>query len=295
MLDYHKAFLQGGIHHRIGQQANSGWIGTHGHASNWKHQGFLWSSQQGEQIIRDAYKGYTLTPPNPVPDANGNITQADHIAHNAALIENVVEFYLLNQFRAALPVDLRRVINLQPMHTLDLDTAVHLDTIELHSKDEARGTTQIQAVQQEEEEDGVEAVTKNRQKKFFPQNQQNRGQQNVRISGHRTTTEIIKINSNGGTTIQATTPTGTRWHAFSAGSKATDKRNAGRGSILTSHVWTSVANLSGRKSAQLTMVLRSRPSWTRIFSTEFDGTPTLSSHNHSSAYYEFVCCFNSDL
>jgi hypothetical protein len=107
-------------------------------------------------------------------------------------------------------VDLRRVINLQPMHTLDLDTAVHLDTIELHSKDEARGTTQIQAVQQEEEEDGVEAVTKNRQKKFFPQNQQNRGQQNVRISGHRTTTEIIKINSNGGTTIQATTPTGTR-------------------------------------------------------------------------------------
>jgi hypothetical protein len=69
------------------------------------------------------------------------------------------------------------VINLQPMHTLDLDTAVRLAMIELHSKDEARGTTSIQAVQQDEEEDGVEAVAQNCQKKFFPQNQQNRGQQ----------------------------------------------------------------------------------------------------------------------
>jgi hypothetical protein len=88
------------------------------------------------------------------------------------------KFYLLNQFWAALPVDLRRVINLQPMHTLDLDTAVHLATVELCSKDEARGTTHIQAVQPDEEEDGVDAVAQNRQKKFFPQNQQNRGQQN---------------------------------------------------------------------------------------------------------------------
>jgi hypothetical protein len=78
----------------------------------------------------------------------------------------VVEFYLLNQFRAALPPDLRRVINLQPMHTLDLDTAVRLATIELRSKHEARGTSRIQAVQQEEDEDNVEAVTQNQQKKF---------------------------------------------------------------------------------------------------------------------------------
>jgi len=79
-------------------------------------------------IILDAYHGYTITPPNPVPDANGNpvpdvngnITYTDHLAHNRALVDNVVEFYLLNQFWAALPPDLRRVINLQPMHTLDL-------------------------------------------------------------------------------------------------------------------------------------------------------------------------------
>jgi hypothetical protein len=96
-------------------------------------------------------------------------------AHNAALVENVVEFYLLNQFQAALPVDLRRVINLQ---TLDLDTAIRLATIELRSKDEARGNSSIQAVQQDEEEEDITAVTQNCQKKFFPHNQQNRGQQN---------------------------------------------------------------------------------------------------------------------
>jgi len=107
-------------------------------------------------ILLDAYKGYTLTPPEPVLDAHGNISLADHRAHNVALVENVIEFYLLNQFRAMLPVDLRRVINLQPMHTLDLDTAVRLATIELRSKDEARGTLRIQAVQQEEEEDSVD-------------------------------------------------------------------------------------------------------------------------------------------
>jgi hypothetical protein len=129
-------------------------------------------------IILDAYKGYTLTPPEAVLDANANISLVAHRAHNVALVENVVEFYLLNQFWAALPVDLRRVIKLQRMHTLDLDTAVCLATIELCSKDEARGTSQIQAVQQDEEVDGVDAVTQNCQKKFFPQNQQNKGQQN---------------------------------------------------------------------------------------------------------------------
>jgi hypothetical protein len=126
-------------------------------------------------VILDAYQGYTLAPQDPVPDANGNIvmTQADHQNYRKALMENVVEFYILNQFRGALLPDLRRVINLQPMHTLDLDTAVRLATIELRSKEEARGTSKIQAVQQEEEGDNVEAVTQNRQKKFTPSKQQN--------------------------------------------------------------------------------------------------------------------------
>jgi hypothetical protein len=130
-------------------------------------------------IILDAYQGYMLAPQDPVPDANGNITMtlADHQAYKKALVENVVEFYILSQFRAALLPDLRRVINLKPMHTLDLDMAVRLATIELRSKDEAKGASKIQAVQQEEEDDNVEAVTQNCQKKFYPQPQQNRGQE----------------------------------------------------------------------------------------------------------------------
>jgi hypothetical protein len=65
-------------------------------------------------IILDAYQGYTLAPQDPVPDANGNITMtwADHQTYKKALVENVVEFFILNQFQAGLLLDLRRVINL---------------------------------------------------------------------------------------------------------------------------------------------------------------------------------------
>ncbi len=115
-------------------------------------------------IILDAYQGYTLTPQDPVADGAGNITMTlnDFNAYKKALVENVVEFYILNQFQAALLPDLRWVINLQPMHSLDLDTAVRLATIELQSKDEARSGARINPVQQlEEEEDVVEGVTQN--------------------------------------------------------------------------------------------------------------------------------------
>jgi hypothetical protein len=66
-------------------------------------------------------------------------------------------------------VDLHRVINLQLMPTLDLDTAVRLATIELSSKAKAKSIPRVQAVQQEEEDEGVKAVTQNQpycQKKF---------------------------------------------------------------------------------------------------------------------------------
>jgi hypothetical protein len=104
-------------------------------------------------IILDTYKSYTIMPPEPATDGNGNISLAAMRAHYAACNENKGEFYLLNQFRVALPVDLRWVINLQPMQTLDLDTAVRLATIEICSKDEAKAAPRIQAVQQQEEED----------------------------------------------------------------------------------------------------------------------------------------------
>jgi hypothetical protein len=62
-------------------------------------------------IILDKYRSYTITPPEPIPDANGNVSLVAMRAHNEALVENIGEFYLLNQFRAALPY-ICRVINL---------------------------------------------------------------------------------------------------------------------------------------------------------------------------------------
>jgi hypothetical protein len=129
-------------------------------------------------VIMEAYQSYTLTPADPPLDAAGNISNADFQTYKQALIKNVSQFYLLNQFRAALLPDLCRVINLQPIQTLDLDTAVRLATIELRSKEEAKSGPKINPVQQpEEEEDAVEAVAQPCQKKFFPQGQQNRNQQ----------------------------------------------------------------------------------------------------------------------
>ena len=132
------------------------------------------------KVIKDAYDSYTIKPAAPVPDNNGNITMplANFQAYQKALIDNVMEFNILNQFRAALLPELRRVINLQPIETLDLDTAVRLATIELRSRDESKGSSKIQAVQQDEQDDNVEAITQNRQQRFAPSNQQSRGQQN---------------------------------------------------------------------------------------------------------------------
>ena len=119
-------------------------------------------------VILDTYQSYMLTPPDLAIDATGNhvITPADSQAYKQAMVENVVEFYIQNQFRAALLPDLRRVIHLQPMHTLDLDMAVRLATIELRSKDEAKGSSKIQAVQQEDEVHNIEAISQNRQRGF---------------------------------------------------------------------------------------------------------------------------------
>ncbi len=67
------------------------------------------------------------------------------------------EFYLLNLFRAGLPTELKRVINLQSLNDLDLYNAVKLATIESLSREEAKSSSQIFAVD-DETEDAVDAV-----------------------------------------------------------------------------------------------------------------------------------------
>ncbi len=115
----------------------------------------------------------------------------------------------------------------------------------------------------------------------------------IKITTRKTT--IYTITSNNGGRIWATTPTGTKWLASSNRNKVINRRIAERGSTPTSPAWTWAVNLFGLKLTLQRMVPQSKPSRTRIFNSELDGTPTLSSCRLSSNYYEFVCCFYCDL
>ncbi len=166
-------------------------------------------------VILDAYQGYTLTPQDLVADGAGNITMTlnDFNAYKKALVENVVEFYILNRFRAALLPDLRQVINLQPMHLLDLDTAVRLATIELRSKDEARSGVPglIPSNNPKKRKMLWKLSPKTDRRNFTPRLSKTEANNNVKIPDLSNKTTIIATTSNnGGQTIRATTPTETR-------------------------------------------------------------------------------------
>ncbi len=75
---------------------------------------------------------------------------------------NLAKFFLLNHFRAGLPTELRRVLNLQNQDELRLYVAVKLATIEARSCEEAKCASKVYAteVAMEEAEDAqmIEAV-----------------------------------------------------------------------------------------------------------------------------------------
>jgi hypothetical protein len=163
-------------------------------------------------IILYAYKSYTLLPSEPALDAHGNISLAEMRAHYTARDENLGQFYLLNHFWAVLPVDLCRVINLQLMPTLDLDTAVRLATIELSSKEEARSTPRVHAVQPKEEDEGHKGSPKTRPTvhRGSSNNHSKTDQPRiVKTFAIKITTKATKTNHPGDPTTPATTPTRT--------------------------------------------------------------------------------------
>jgi hypothetical protein len=92
-------------------------------------------------------------------DNVNKINIAEMHRYIAARDEALGQFYLLNQFRAALPMDLHQVINLRPMEMLNLFTVVGLATIEACSKEEAKAVSRVQDVQAEDEDDCMEAIT----------------------------------------------------------------------------------------------------------------------------------------
>jgi len=67
-------------------------------------------------IIMEGKCQYTLLPPKPVVQANGFLDTAEVDAYYDIRDKAIGEFYLLNLFRAGLPTELKRVINLQSLN-----------------------------------------------------------------------------------------------------------------------------------------------------------------------------------
>jgi hypothetical protein len=131
-------------------------------------------------IIMEGKCHYTLLPPKPVVQANGFLDTAEVDAYYDIRDKAIGEFYLLNLFRAGLPTELKRVINLQSLNELDLYNAVKLATIESLSREEAKTSSHVFAIE-DDTEDAVDAVNYRPQKSS---NQASRGQ-NRNFRGNR--------------------------------------------------------------------------------------------------------------
>jgi len=113
-------------------------------------------------IIMEAYESYTVLPAEPV--LTGKI-QADTDAMRAHVRQrdlNLAKFFLLNNFRARLPTELRRVLNLQNEDELRLNAAVKLATIEARSREEAKCNNMVYDTEvSAEDEPQIEALSQN--------------------------------------------------------------------------------------------------------------------------------------
>jgi hypothetical protein len=137
-------------------------------------------------IIMEAYDSYTVLPVEPVLTGNIQNDTAAMRAHVRASNINLAKFFLLNHFRAGLPTELRRVLNLQNEDELRLNAAVKLATIEARSREEARCNNKVYATEvvQENQEPQIEAIRQNWRPSNSNQNNQyrpqNRNQQQQR-------------------------------------------------------------------------------------------------------------------
>ncbi len=126
-------------------------------------------------IIMEANDSYTVLPVEPVLTVNVQVDTAAMRAHIRLRDINLAKFFLLNHFRAGLPTELCRVLNLQNEDELRLNVAVKLATIESRSREEAKCTSKVYATEiaaDNNEENQIEAVRQN-----FRPNNSNRPQQ----------------------------------------------------------------------------------------------------------------------
>jgi hypothetical protein len=109
------------------------------------------------KIIMEGKCSYSLLPAKPVPQANGFLDTDEVEAYYKINDEAIGEFYLLNFFRSGLPTELKRVLNLQALNNLELYMSVKLATIKSRSREEAKSSSRIYAVE-DDQEDAIDAI-----------------------------------------------------------------------------------------------------------------------------------------
>ena len=120
-------------------------------------------------IIMEAYDLFMVLPVK--PELTGNV-QADTTAMRAYIRQcdiNLAKFFILNHFRAGLPTELRRVLNLQNEDELRLNATVKLATVKARSREEAKCTSKVYATEiaaEDNEDNQIEAVHQH----FWPKN-----------------------------------------------------------------------------------------------------------------------------
>jgi len=175
---------------------------------------------------------------------------------------------------------------------------MRLATIELRSKDKAKTGSRINPVQpQEEDDDVIEAVTQTRQKKFYPQAQQNRGQQQ-QLQNSRPQQQSNNYRGNQ-----------QQWRSNNPSNNA--NRNKMTCNFCRKLCHRQEDCRKRINSNQPCVDSNGKTFWPKInttengapiqslqeqdFHTELDGTPTSNSCRHSAVDYEFMCCVNRDL
>ena len=107
----------------------------------------------------EAYDSYTVLPTEPVLQNQADIQlMRDYVCQRDL---NLAKFFLLNHFRAGLPTELCRVLNLQNEDELRLNAAVKLATIKARSREEAKCASKVYATEvivEDTEDTQIEAV-----------------------------------------------------------------------------------------------------------------------------------------
>jgi hypothetical protein len=81
-------------------------------------------------IIMDAYDTFTILPEEPAHNYANQVDLLEMTAYVRQPDLNLTKFFLLNHFRAGLPTEFGRVLNLQNQDKLRLSKAVKLTTNE---------------------------------------------------------------------------------------------------------------------------------------------------------------------